>query len=459
MSTKTDPTWKDVDEIVNLRTTAGVKVSLAELEKALVAGENGKVKTLLAGLQNKTSDYDADVYPFGGVRLTLEIQRQRVEKWHEQGVLITSIYTQAISKQKERKTSAAAAAAASTAAPSSTASTKSKAKKGKSAPSALSTPSVSVDEVDEKGSSKPSQPKKKADDSRQKTANIADQIKFDRLQPTESLKAYVPELDENYYFPAWTVEFNKMVDNGINCWLYGGTGAGKSSLVEQLCAIGQLPLIYQSFHEDLKPDQLKGGLKLVDGNTVWVDGPVTKAYREGFVLLLDEFDAFPPEVQFCLFAILDRKPLILEENENEVVQPHPNFRVVATGNTQGRGDESGMYAGTNVLNRALLNRIGPWFKVDYPSEVVYKTIIMKEGVRREVAEVMARLAKEINAGAMNGTLTETFSLRDARRISSVAELLDGDMARALQLCLLNRLSTMERGVVEEMFRRLVPSNM
>jgi cobaltochelatase CobS len=271
--------------------------------------------------------------------------------------------------------------------------------------------------------------------------------------------AYVPSKDDNYFFPQWTLEFIKMVDHGINCWLYGGTGAGKSSLVEQVCATGELPLIYQSFHEDLKPDQLKGSMTLVDGNTVWQDGPVTKAYREGFVLLLDEFDAFPPEVQFCLFAVLDRKPLILEENDNEVVQPHPNFRVVATGNTQGRGDESGMYAGTNILNRALLNRIGPWYKVDYPTQKVYKDLIMKEGVSEEVATVMSRLAKEINSACDNGTLTETFSLRDARRMAVVAELCDGDMNRALQLCLLNRLSSVEKGAVTELFRRLVPDDM
>jgi cobaltochelatase CobS len=433
---KTDPTWADVDEIIKLRTTGGAPVSLAELESALASEDEVKVKSILASLRGPTGEYEAELYPFGGVRLTLDIQRRRVEKWYKDKQLITTMYTQALARAKEKKAEEVAGP--------------------KKSRSASATEEVAVEEEAPKEETlKKSKPRKRT----LKSDAIRAQIKFDNLSRNEELMAYVPSKDDNYFFPQWTLEFIKMVDHGINCWLYGGTGAGKSSLVEQVCATGELPLIYQSFHEDLKPDQLKGSMTLVDGNTVWQDGPVTKAYREGFVLLLDEFDAFPPEVQFCLFAVLDRKPLILEENDNEVVQPHPNFRVVATGNTQGRGDESGMYAGTNILNRALLNRIGPWYKVDYPTQKVYKDLIMKEGVSEEVATVMSRLAKEINSACDNGTLTETFSLRDARRMAVVAELCDGDMNRALQLCLLNRLSSVEKGAVTELFRRLVPDDM
>jgi cobaltochelatase CobS len=448
---KTDPTWKDVDEIVNLRTVESTKVSLAELETALASDDESKVKVILAALRGPTAEHEADVYPFGGVRLTLDIQRRRVKKWYDDKQLVTTLYTQALARAKEKRTAEEAIEAAS----STSASPSASPSRGRGRPRKVGEEVVEGAEepFKAKAPSKPRKPRKP------KSSEIRSKIKFDMLTKNDDLMPYVPAVDENYVYPSWTLEFVKMVDHGINCWLYGGTGAGKSSLVEQICATAQLPLMYQSFHEDLKPDQLKGSMTLVDGNTVWQDGPVTKAYREGFVLLLDEFDAFPPEVQFCLFGVLDRKPLILEENGNEVVQPHPNFRIAVTGNTQGRGDESGMYAGTNILNRALLNRIGPWFKVDYPSEKIYREIIIKEGVREDVAKVVARLAKEINAAADNGTLTETFSLRDARRISVVAELCDGDINRALQLCLLNRLSSVEKGAVTELFRRLVPDDM
>jgi len=246
-----------------------------------------------------------------------------------------------------------------------------------------------------------------------------------------------------------------LLDRGMNIWLYGGTGAGKSSLAEQVCAIGKIPLIYQSFHEDIKPDSLFGNFRLEDGNTVWQDGPVTKAYREGLVLLLDEIDGTPPEILFCLYAILDRKHLVLADNGCEVVKPHKNFRIIATGNTLGRGDDNGSYSGTNVLNRAFLNRFRIWYEVEYPKESVYKKIMMNEGVSEPVAKIVARLAREINTGAMNGTLTETFSLRDARDIAKTADILGGNVQRALQLSLLNRLPIAEQAAINDVYKRLV----
>ena len=450
---KTDPSWKDVDAIVNMRTISGTKVSLAELEKALAVENESAIKVLLAALRGPTEEHEADLYPFGGVRLTLDIQKRRIKKWYKDGQLINILYTQALAKAKEKKTVEEAEAAAEMIAP----------RKPTPPPA---TAKITIEEAVEaeaveatvapSAPKKPTPPKKRTPSA---TMKLREQIKFDNLQKNEALLPYVPAIDDNYVFPAWTLEFVTMLDHGMNCWLYGGTGSGKSSLVEQVCATGELPLMYQSFHEDIKPCELLGGKELVDGNTVWVDGPVTRAYREGFVLLLDEIDAFPPEVQFCLYGILDGKPLVLAENGNEVVKKHAHFRAVATGNTQGRGDDTGMYAGTNVLNRALLNRFRPWYNVEYPTEATYRDIIKREGVRDEVAAVIARLAKEINAAFMNGTLTETFSLRDARQIAKIAELADGDIGRALQICLLNRLSAIEKSAVSEMFRRLIPSDM
>jgi len=450
---KTDPTWKDVDAIVNMRMTSGGSLSLAQLEVALASEDEPKIKTILAALQGPTDDHEADLYPFGGVRLTLDIQNRRIKKWYKDGQLTNILYTQALAKAKEKKTSEEAAEAAEAAEEVDALTPKRRGRGRPKGSKSTSVPFVEEEEVPAPAPAPAPAPKREA------TMKIREQIKFEKLQKNASLVPYIPEHDENYVYPAWTLEFVTMLDHGMNCWLYGGTGAGKSSLVEQVCACGELPLMYQSFHEDVKPCELLGGKELIDGNTVWVDGPVTKAYRDGFILLLDEIDAFPPEVQFCLYGVLDGKPLVLAENGNEVVKPHDNFRVVATGNTQGRGDDSGMYAGTNVLNRALLNRFRPWYHVEYPTENTYRTIIKREGVSDDVAKVVARLAKELNTAFMNGTLTETFSLRDARQIASVAELAEGNVSRALQICLLNRLSAVEKTAVTEMFRRLVPDDL
>lgn len=448
---KIDPTWKDIDDIINLRTKSGIAISLKELETAFAKDDDAKVISILESLRGPTEEYEADVYPLSGVRLTVSVMKNRHKKYFNEDTLKENLYSQAYAKKssmsskEEAEKSAREAEKAEKAKKEKATVDKEDAKKKavESIKSKISSFSV---EVDEDGS---------VISPKSTTMTTRDNIKFNHLQSNAALEAYIPEVDENYVFPVWTEEFVSMLDNGLNVWLYGGTGAGKSSMAEQVCATGKLPLMYQSFHEDIKPDQLFGGKDLVDGNTVWVDGPVTKAYREGFVLLLDEIDGLPPEIQFCLYGILDRKPLVLAENGNEVVKPHPNFRAIATGNTQGRGDETGMFAGTNVLNRAFLNRYRVWYKVDYPSEGIYRKIIENEGVNSSVARVIARLAKEINNAFMNGTLTETFSLRDAREVAKVAELTDGDVGRALQLTLLNRLSSVESVVVNEMCRRII----
>jgi hypothetical protein len=109
------------------------------------------------------------------------------------------------------------------------------------------------------------------------------------------------------------------------------------------------------------------------------------------------------------------------------------------------------------MNRALLNRFRIWYHVEYPSEKVYKKIIMSEGVNEESAKAIARLAKEINTGYTDGTLTETFSLRDAREVGRVAELV-GSVRRALQLSILARVSTVEAAAINEIYRRIMPDD-
>ena len=453
---KTDPVWKDVDMIVQLKSTSRSSISLAELEKALAEENEGLIKQFIEYLRGPTHETTAEVYPFGGIRLTLDIQKRRIKKWYKDGQLINILYTQALAKSREGKIIIDREKEIGL-------------DEDEDKDDVPSMPSWTVekptewtvveDEKNEEVEKEKPVTKKRKRRVAVDIIKLKDQIVFEKVQSNESLIPYVPEIDENYVFPSWTLEFVTMLDNGMNVWLYGGTGAGKSSLVEQVCAVGKLPLMYQSFHEDIKPCELLGGKELVDGNTVWVDGPVTRAYRDGFLLLLDEIDAFPPEVQFCLYGILDGKPLVLAENGNEVVKPHQNFRVVATGNTQGRGDDTGMYAGTNVLNRALLNRFRPWYYVEYPTESVYRKVIENEGVDTKVASVIARLAKEINNAFLSGTLTETFSLRDARQIAKICDLVDGDIGRALQICLLNRLSSIEKAAVSEMFRRIIPSDL
>ncbi|TRZ47902.1 MAG: hypothetical protein D4S01_11355 [Dehalococcoidia bacterium] len=469
-------TWKDINEVVQL-TLKGRSLDLFDLEVAFSKGDIPSQKRLINALRGEDKEFEAEICPLGGLRLDINMQRKRLENLYKKNPqdLINEIYTTAVKMLKKKKK-----ASTTTVSEYEFGETKEidppvtitvseaiemlKKKKRASTTitgvgrSEMTTSAVmgadgKIAKTSVKTPKAPKEPMPKTKTLPKKS--MKDQIVFTQLQSNPELSHFVPEVDEGYEFPMFTAECAKFLDHSLNIWLHGGTGCGKSSLIEQICAIGKLPLMYCSFHEDVKPDQLFGGFRLVDGNTVWQDGPVTKAYRDGLVLLLDEIDGLPPEIAFSLYAVTDHKPLVLAENDNEVIQPHPNFRVVATGNTHGRGDESGMYSGTNVLNRAFLNRFRVWYKVEYPSRKIYQRIIQNEGVSGEIANTLAQLASEINSSFANGTLTETFSLRDAREIAKIAFILDGDIKQALKVTLMNRLSSIEQASVSEMFRRFV----
>jgi len=469
-------TWKDIDDIVKLQ-QHGKHISLDALELAFGKEDTPHQRTLIQAMRGPYEGYTAEVYPLAGKMVDKELQRTRMQKLFGKGIqdLIDDLYIQAKKALKKKKRETA---------PSTPIEEFEKAMDEVSAPAVEPETALAAEEEEEevieaavatpegvdvkksrkgkRGSKtpKPGEPAKKAEPKKKTPPppsglKVRDMIEFENLKGNDDMSAYVPIKDDNYEFPDYTLDFVKFLDTGLNLWLHGGTGAGKSSLVEQVCSAGNLPLMYCSFHEDKKPDQLFGGFRLKDGNTVWQDGPVTKAYREGMVLLLDEIDGLPPEIAFSLYAITDGKPLVLEENGNEVVQMHENFRVVATGNTQGRGDETGMYTGTSIQNRAFLNRFRVWYKVNYPKQEVYKKIIMREGATEDVADTLARLANEINGGYNRGTLTETFSLRDAREVATAVKLLDGNIKKALTLTLLNRLSSVEQAAVNQLYDNLV----
>lgn len=168
----------------------------------------------------------------------------------------------------------------------------------------------------------------------------------------------VPRIDPEYTFTeaglrvilAWAI-------NASSEWplfLTGGTGVGKSSLVEQVAARLGIPLFGTNAHGRMEMDDMVGTKDLVGGDTYFADGPLTTAYRQGGWFLLDEVDLLEPDIATGLNRVLENKPITLMNGE--VVPPHPGFRFIMTGNTNGSGDTVGVFAGTKLLNRAFLER-------------------------------------------------------------------------------------------------------
>ena len=156
-------------------------------------------------------------------------------------------------------------------------------------------------------------------------------------------------------------------------FITGLSGNGKTFGVEQACAELKRELIRVNITIETDEDDLIGGFRLIDGNTVWHNGPVIEALERGAVLLLDEIDLASNKI-LCLQPILEGKGIFLKKI-GRFVSPAKGFNVVATANTKGKGSEDGRFIGTNVLNEAFLERFPVTFEQDYPSPNIETKIL------------------------------------------------------------------------------------
>jgi MoxR-like ATPase len=159
-------------------------------------------------------------------------------------------------------------------------------------------------------------------------------------------------------------------------FITGLSGNGKTLMVEQACAKAKRELFRVNITIETDEDDLLGGFRLHNGETVWFDGPVVEAMRRGAVLLLDEVDLASNRIM-CLQPVLEGKAILLKKI-NEIVTPAPGFTILATANTKGKGSEDGRFIGTNILNEAFLERFPITLEQEYPSPAVEKKIVAKE---------------------------------------------------------------------------------
>lgn len=176
----------------------------------------------------------------------------------------------------------------------------------------------------------------------------------------------IPKLFDGYYFPSTINNMVTRISLGRNVFLQGVAGTGKSELVQKLAKFFGIKLMRINFNVGTTEQHLIGKFVVKDGQTQFVYGLIPLAMKNGWWILLDEIDYAQPEHLSSLQAVLEGSPLMITQNENEEILPHENFRIFATGNTKGRGDESQSYTGTNFLNIAFLDR---WsiFEMDYTS--------------------------------------------------------------------------------------------
>ena len=156
-------------------------------------------------------------------------------------------------------------------------------------------------------------------------------------------------------------------------FITGLSGNGKTLAVTQACAEAKREMIRCNITIETDEDDLLGGYRLKDGQTVWQNGPVIEAMERGAILLLDEIDLASNKIM-CLQLILEGSGVYVKKI-NKFVAPKIGFNVIATANTKGQGSDDGKFIGTNVLNEAFLERFPVTFEQQYPSAKIEEKIV------------------------------------------------------------------------------------
>ena len=219
-------------------------------------------------------------------------------------------------------------------------------------------------------------------------------------------------------------------------FITGLSGNGKTLAVTQACAVAKRELIRVNITIETDEDDLLGGYRLRDGQTVWQNGPVIEAMERGAVLLLDEIDLASNKIM-CLQPILEGSGIYVKKI-NKFVKPKLGFNVVATANTKGQGSDDGKFIGTNVLNEAFLERFPVTFEQEYPgnkTEVKIVATKLKSAGKSDdkFANNLVTWADVIRKTFKDGGVDEIISTRRLVHIAEAYAIFKNKM-KAIEVC-------------------------
>ena len=249
----------------------------------------------------------------------------------------------------------------------------------------------------------------------------------------------VPEKDDTFVPFGNFADVKQVIKSRLfyPSFITGLSGNGKTFGVEQACAQLGRELIRVNITIETDEDDLIGGFRLVDGATVWHNGPVIEALQRGAVLLLDEIDLASNKI-LCLQSILEGKGIFLKKI-GQYISPREGFNVIATANTKGKGSDDGRFIGTNVLNEAFLERFPVTFEQAYPSAStetkMLKGYAKSLGIKDDVlCKRLADWADIIRKTFYDGGVDEIISTRRLVHIIRAYSIF-GDKSKAISICL------------------------
>jgi MoxR-like ATPase len=248
---------------------------------------------------------------------------------------------------------------------------------------------------------------------------------------------------------SWTdlQEFSDAMKKGYNILLEGPTGSGKTSLVRYWCYKNQQSYYRINLNGGCTAEDLVGHYILHGGETIWLDGILTRAVKNGWVAVVDEINAAPADILFVLNPLLDddRDLIITQKNGGEICKVHENFRFVATCNPNNKN-----YSGTKELNEALKDRFQCILYVDYDIKIDER-ILSKSGLEKDKIKDVLNFTKAIRESYENSEIQTPFGTRQV--INFAEKLREGK-----HKLILNRFNIEDRPIVEDLLDVFIDKN-
>lgn len=276
--------------------------------------------------------------------------------------------------------------------------------------------------------------KEQQQEMQQDTPKVAYNATVQKMNSIHEEVDFIPEVSDEYVPFGFFNDAVKIVKSNMFYPVYitGLSGNGKTYMVEQACAKSGRELFRVNITVETDEDDLLGGFRLIDGETVWHDGPVVTAMRRGAVLLLDEIDLASNKIM-CLQPVLEGKGIYLKKI-NEFVKPAQGFTAFATANTKGRGSEDGRFVGTNVLNEAFLERFDITVEQEYAPSASEKKILAKHTDDQEFINNLVLWANVIRKSFREGVVDDIVTTRRLVKIVKSNAIFQ-NRTKAIDLCL------------------------
>lgn len=273
----------------------------------------------------------------------------------------------------------------------------------------------------------------------------------------ESLN-YLEAVDDRY---VWNIDLLKKIITGLalnkNILLWGYHGTGKTSSIEQVCARTRRPFLRKQHTINMQESDVLGQWTVRDGSTVFQLGPLAMAMIHGWVYCADEYDVAMPSVLAVYQPVMEGKPLMIADAPPQFrkITPHKDFRFVATGNTNGTGDETGLYQGTMIQNSANYSRFGITAEVEYlPAVEEENILISRTRIDRRDAKRIVELGNKVREMFKDGKISATVSPRELITASELGMAYGGEWVLGLELAFVNRLSRIDKETVKQYMQRV-----